>query len=63
MSMNWLKENIAKARANLTAEVSKFKNKDFMGIRLSTDYYRQYEHGSGTLPAFPLILIRHRSDG
>ncbi|QEW06410.1 tellurite resistance TerB family protein [Nitrincola iocasae] len=30
MSMNWLKENIAKARANLTAEVSKFKNKDFM---------------------------------
>ena len=26
----WLKENTANARAKLTAEVSKFKNKDFM---------------------------------
>lgn len=30
MSLNWLKENIAKARTNLAAEVSKFKNKEFM---------------------------------
>ena len=30
MAMNWLKENITKARENLTAEVSKFKNREFM---------------------------------
>ncbi|MCA1770595.1 MAG: tellurite resistance TerB family protein [Halomonas sp.] len=30
MPMNWLKENVTKARANLAAEVSKFKNRDFM---------------------------------
>lgn len=28
--MNWLKENAEKARAGLTAEVSKFKNRSFM---------------------------------
>jgi len=28
--LNWLKENAQKARANLSAEVSKFKNKAFM---------------------------------
>ncbi len=28
--MNWLKENAAKARAGLSAEVSKFKNRTFM---------------------------------
>lgn len=30
MPMNWLKENVTKARATLAAEVSKFKNRDFM---------------------------------
>ena len=30
MAMNWLKENITKARENLTAEVAKFKNRTFM---------------------------------
>ncbi|SDJ53982.1 tellurite resistance TerB family protein [Salipiger marinus] len=28
--MKWLKDNVAKARATLTAEVSKFKNRAFM---------------------------------
>jgi len=30
MPMNWLRENVTKARANLAAEVSKFQNKAFM---------------------------------
>ncbi|MEP1318378.1 MAG: tellurite resistance TerB family protein [Roseibium sp.] len=30
MPLAWLKENTAKARASLTAEVSKYKNKQFM---------------------------------
>ncbi|MGS2745171.1 tellurite resistance TerB family protein [Halomonas sp. LS-001] len=30
MPMNWLKDNITKARENLTAEVAKFKNRTFM---------------------------------
>jgi tellurite resistance protein TerB len=30
MPMNWLRENVTKARANLSAEVSKFKNRAFM---------------------------------
>lgn len=30
MALNWLKENAAKARAGLSAEVSKFKNRSFM---------------------------------
>ena len=35
MALNWLKENITKARANLTAEVSKFKNREFMEAVIS----------------------------
>ncbi|WP_085918274.1 tellurite resistance TerB family protein [Halomonas sp. CSM-2] len=30
MALNWLKENITKARENLAVEVAKFKNRDFM---------------------------------
>ena len=30
MSLNWLKENIGKARAGLSAEVSKFSNRTFL---------------------------------
>ena len=30
MALNWLKENVTKARENLTAEVAKFKNRPFM---------------------------------
>jgi tellurite resistance protein TerB len=30
MPMNWLRENVTKARANLSAEVSKFQNRAFM---------------------------------
>lgn len=30
MALNWLKENVAKARSGLTAEVSKFKNRTFL---------------------------------
>ena len=30
MPMNWLRENVTKARANLAAEVSKFQNRAFM---------------------------------
>jgi len=30
MPMNWLRENVTKARANLAAEVSRFQNRSFM---------------------------------
>lgn len=35
MPMNWLRENVTKARAGLTAEMAKFKNRTFMEALVS----------------------------